>query len=374
MKRLTLKAREERRLLRGHLWAYRNEFESFPDLADGDVVDVMSDRGRFVGRGFYQAEGGIAVRLLSRAPAAVDIKFFAERIDRARRFRDRLYPGESVYRWVFGESDGLPGLVADRYGPLVSAQASGAFYEGVAEDVARAFLAHEGVEGVRLAVASGVRTYGDVPRTVICDINGLHFSVDPDAGQKTGLYLDQRENWTLVKRFASGARVFDGHCYTGAWSCHAASYGAQQVLGVDTSKSAVEGARRHAEANGLADRCTFECVDVREALGRDERYDVAILDPPALAKSRRHASKALGLYQSLNRDAMAALVPGGILITSSCSHFVDATAFLEALKRAANSAQRQARVLEVRGAAPDHPVMLSMPETGYLTCVVLEVD
>ncbi len=373
--RLVLKPKEERRLLRGHLWVYRNELEPVAaEIPDGALADIVSDRGRFIGRGYYQAEGGIAARVLTFDDRPIAAAFFAERIAGALRLRSALYPGETVYRWIFGESDGLPGFVADRYGAVVSAQASSKFYADAAGPIANAFLAFEGVEGVRLSTPISAETFGNVPRPVRCSVNGLAFDVDPVAGQKTGLFLDQRENWALLRPFAKGARIFDGHCYVGAWACHAARWGAREVVGVDTSAPAIEAAERHAAINGVAERCRFERAGVQTVLERGETWDVAILDPPALAKARTQAEKAIGLYQALNRDALKCLVPGGVLITSSCSHFVSAEAFVEMLKRAASAAQRRARVLCMRGAATDHPVLLSMPETAYLKCVVLQVE
>jgi 23S rRNA (cytosine1962-C5)-methyltransferase len=204
-------------------------------------------------------------------------------------------------------------------------------------------------------------------------LNGLSFALNLDTSQKTGMFLDQRVNCRTLDSLAPGARVLDGHCYAGLWSCHAARAGATEVLGVDTSAPAIEAARGNAERNGFTGQCRFECTDIRIALNRGERYDVVILDPPALAKSRAQATRALGLYQALNRDAMNCVEPGGYLITSSCSHFVDTPAFVEMLKRAAAAVHREVWTLEVRGAAPDHPVLMSMPETSYLCCAVLRI-
>ncbi len=373
MQRGILKAKEERRLLRGHPWAYRNEFEALPELEDGALLDVYSGKGRFIGTGFYQAEGGIAVRILTYEREQMDAGFFRRSIDSAKALRDALYPEETVYRWVYAESDGLPGLVADRYGPLVIAHASSSFYAKAAGDLANAFLAHEGVDGVTLRIGNDSSLFASVETPVDCVVNGLHFAVDPGIGQKTGMFLDQRENWTLLERYSKSKRVLDGHCYTGAWGLHAARAGATQVLGVDTSAPAIETARANAERNGLSEICTFECTDIQEVLARGETWDVIVLDPPALARSRAQAKKALGLYQALNRGAMKALEPGGILISSSCSQQVGSAAFLEALKRAATSAQRRAELLDIRRAAPDHPALLAMPETDYLTCAVLRL-
>ncbi len=373
MERLILNAREERRLLRGHAWCYRNECASIPECEDGDVVDVYSSDRRFVGRGFFQAEGGIAVRIMARHQAVVNETFIEERVAEAHAFRKRLFPGQNVYRWVFGESDGLPGLVADRYGAVVAVQTSCAFYGRHLDALAKAFLVQDGIEGVRLQVNHNVSRTGVVPEPIEVVVDGIRASVSLDCGQKTGLFLDQRANWSEVGRFAPGVRVLDGYCYRGMWSVHAAMAGACDVLGVDTSASAIEAANAAAVLNNVADRCRFECADVAEVLARGEKYGVIILDPPAFAKSRGREDRALGLYQALNKAALQALEPGGILITSSCSHFVARDAFFEALKRAACAAQRTALILDTRGASPDHPVLLAMPETAYLKCAVLRV-
>lgn len=373
MKRLILKPGEEKRLLRGHLWAYRNEFESMADLQDGELVDVFAEKGRFVGRGFFQQEGGIAVRLLSRHQEDIAAAFFSRRVRDALAFRNRLYPGDSVYRWVFGESDGLPGFVADRFGHIVSAKSPCTFYETHIEQLAGTFLACEDVEGVRIDVRGAVHRIGRVPATVEIGLHGLKITVDLESGQKTGMFLDQRENCLAAARYSAGLRVLDGHCFIGLWSCLAARAGASHVLAVDSSSQAIELAQRNAAANGLADRCEFQCTDVSEALAQRGPFDIVFLDPPAFAKTPSHRDKALGLYQALNRTAMRALTPGGYLITSNCSHYVSRADFLEVLKRAARGTQREARLIELRGAAPDHPVLLSMPETEYLTCAVLRI-
>ncbi len=369
----TLNAREERRLLRGHLWAYRNEFKQLPGVEDGALLDVFAENRRFVGRGFYQAEGGIAVRLLTGRQEEIDAAFFAERIARARALREQLFPGQNVYRWVFGESDALPGFVADRYDAVVSIQSSCAFYRPWAEALAALFLDNDGIEGVRMQLGGDVLIFGQVPERSEFLIEGLRCGFQLEGAQKTGMFLDQRLNCLTVRPFARGARVLDGHCYAGLWSCHAALAGAESVFGVDTSSQAVAQARANAELNGVADRCAFSCEEVEAALARPDHYTVVILDPPAFAKSRALKVKALARYHALNTAALKALEPDGILITSSCSHFVAPEDFVEMLKQAASAARRRVTLLELRGASPDHPVLLSMPETAYLKCAVLRV-
>ncbi|PCJ64689.1 MAG: rRNA large subunit methyltransferase I [Candidatus Hydrogenedentota bacterium] len=371
----TLLPKEDRRLLRGHIWAYRNEFAEIPKIADGDEVDVVAQNGRFIGRGYFQAEGGIAVRLVVRTRKDLDEPFFAQRISACRAHREQWFPGSDVYRWIFGESDRFPGLVADRYGELVSIQAQSEFWNQRAEMIAKIFLAEPGVRSVVYVdkARSDTKIFGETTSSVICEIDTLKFNVNLGSSQKTGLFLDQRENWQLLERYVSGGSVLDGHCYVGAWGLHAAKYGAKKVVGVDTSESAISQARDHAELNGFSDTCEFQVNDIQEALKEKESYDVVILDPPALAKNRRYLNKATGLYRALNRDAIQAIRPGGYLITSSCSQSMGLEDLISVVKRAAGSAQRQARLLEIRGASPDHPVHLSMPETEYLHCLVLQI-
>jgi 23S rRNA (cytosine1962-C5)-methyltransferase len=365
--------REERRLLRGHDWAYRNEFKRLPETGDGAVVDVFTENRRFVGRGFYQADGGIAVRLLTRHQEPIDDRFLAERVRSALRFRETLFPGSDVYRWVFGESDGLPGFVADRYGAVVSAQSSCAFYRDRSETLLGAFLEAPGVSGALFQNQQAPIRQGDTPEQIEFDLEGLRVGLALEGAQKTGMFLDQRLNRLALRPYCAGARVLDAYCHIGLWACHAAQFGAASVLGVDTSARAIEEARANAARNGVEEHCSFECADIEAVLARGDRYDVVILDPPAFAKARNQMTKALGRYQAINAAAMRAVAPGGILISCSCSHFVGREDFLDMLKIAASTAQRSACLLELRGAAPDHPVLLSMPETAYLKCAVLRM-
>jgi 23S rRNA (cytosine1962-C5)-methyltransferase len=374
MKHLQLKPKEERRLLRGHPWAYRNEFEQIPPIEESVLVDIYTGHRRFVGRGFYQSQGGIAVRVLARHQTDIDRAFWQEKIERAREFRQRLFPGQDVYRWLFGESDGVPGFVADRYGSVVVCETPCPFYAAHAETLAGILGGTPGISGVKITIAGNETRYGETPADVACQVEGISVSVALEGGQKTGLFLDQRLNSAAARRYCAGARVLDGHCYVGIWSCHAGLAGAASVLGVDTSGPAVERAALNAKLNGLDSACRFERADVMEVLQRGEKYDVVILDPPAFAKSRQQVKKALSLYQNLNRAALEALNPGGILITSTCSHFVGREEFLEVLKRAVTSAQRQAWLLNIAGASPDHPVLMAMPESEYLTCATLRVE
>ncbi len=373
--RATLKPREERRLLRGHLWAYRNEFQALPNLADGALVDVLTARGDLLGRGFYQAEGGIAVRLLDRQPIALDHAFWVGRLTPAHALRQRLYPESRVYRWVHGESDLLPGLVIDRYDSVVSVQTACAFYEQHIDALFGALQAVDSdVQAMLFQGPSAFQEIGDPPHPLPLTIDAIEVTCFLKGGQKTGMFLDQRRNWARIRALATGERILDGHCHIGMWGLNAAKAGAASVLGVDSSAHAIEMATENAQRNDLSNCCSYACTTVEEVLEDDSQdFSTIILDPPAFAKRRGQVKKALTRYQHLNKLALKKLPPGGFLVSASCSHFVSAEAFLEMLKLAANTARRRVVLHELCGAGPDHPVHLSMPETGYLKCAFLRV-
>lgn len=370
---ITLKPKEERRIIRGHLWVYRNEIASLPTLQDGDVVDVFASNRRFVGRGFYQQEGGIAVRILSHHQNAIDRSFFRDSIKRADALRQQVFSGSTVYRWVYGESDMLPGLVVDRYGTVAVVQSECIFYERQQAVLSAELLSYAGVESVRFCLPRHKEWAGPQTDNVTVEIDGIQAGIFFGEAQKTGLFLDQRNNWPLIRKYAQGATVLDGYCYHGMWSINAALGGATSVQGVDTSAAAITHARENCTRNNL-ESCFFEQVDIEAKLTEGKRYDVIVLDPPAFAKNRAQVRKALARYEAINSMAMNALPADGILITCSCSHFVSPEDFIEMLKRAARKSGRQAQLLELRGAAPDHPILLAMPETAYLKCVVLKVS
>ncbi len=370
---IQLKESEEKRILRGHLWVFRNEIASQPDIEDGALTDIFSAQGRFLGRGFWQTKGSIAVRILSRHQKPIDVAFFRKRFTDALSLRERLYPCSRVYRWVHAESDGLPGFTADRYENVIVGKTSCRFYERNRELFAESLLSFADVTGVRLQVQEETYDFGEVPSNVTVKVNGMSFTVDLDHRQKTGMFLDQRENAVAAGRYVQGKRVLDGHCFIGLWSCAAAAAGALEVIGVDTSSSAIELARTNARQNRLDTVCRFVRSDVLEILSSEKPFGAVFLDPPALAKSQSLKEKAIPLYSALSRCAMEALLPGGILVCSSCSHAMDRKGLLEALKRAARTVQRTVKILEIRGAAPDHPVLLSVPETEYLTCVFCQI-
>lgn len=387
MKTLTLKKKEERRIMRGHPWVFSNELHAMPaGLAPGELVDVLDHAGRFIGRGYVNPHTLIAVRILTRTREEINAGFFRERIARARALRTMLGFGDS-FRAVFSEGDGLPGLIVDKYAGTLVVQAStagieqqlGTIIAALADEYAphtivlRNDMSSRSLEGLQLETRI-VR--GEVAGPVTFEESGIRYAVDVLEGQKTGFFFDQRENRQVLRDLARGRRTLDCFCYVGAWALSAARYGASEVTGVDSSQKAVDQATANAALNGLSAR--FVKADVFDELRRlekeRERFGCIILDPPAFVKSRAKVREALKGYKEINLRAMKLLEPGGVLVTCSCSHHIDEDLFREMLTDAADSAGRQVRLLEMRSQARDHPVLLAARETQYLKCAVLVVD
>jgi 23S rRNA (cytosine1962-C5)-methyltransferase len=387
MKTVKLKQKEERRILRGHPWVFSNELQNAPaELQPGELVDVLDHAGRFLGRGYINPHTLIAVRILTRKQEEIDAEFFRRKILAARSLREMLGFGDS-FRAVFGEGDGLPGLIVDKYADTLVLQSSTAGIDGVLgiiisalEDVyspqtivLRNDTASRGIEGLTQETQV-VR--GAVAGPVLIEESGIQYSVDVLEGQKTGFFFDQRENRQALKDYVRGKRTLDCFCYVGAWSLNAARFGASAVLGLDSSQKAVDLATANAALNGLS--AQFIAADVFEELRKlekqRERFNCIILDPPAFVKSRAKIREGLKGYKEINLRAMKLLEPGGVLVTCSCSHHVDQDLFKEMLIDAAYSAGRQARLLEMRSQSRDHPMLLAARETQYLKCAILSVE
>ena len=383
-----LRKNQDRRVRGGHPWVFSNEVAEVQGApADGDLVEVVDFRGAFLGRAYYNRRSLICARLITRGRDAVDEAFFVRRIERALKLREAVYPGAAAARLVYGESDQLPGLVVDRYGDWLAVQVltlgievRAALVRAALEQVLRprgvmriADSALRALEG--LPLERGV-WWGEVPERIEVALDGLTLEVDLHRGQKTGLYLDQRENRRRAEARARGQRVLDLFCYQGEWALHAARGGAAEVLAVDSSALALEAARRNAERNGLAERIAFrqgDCFDiVRELERKGERFGMIILDPPALIKSRSHLAGGARAYREINRAAMGLLAEGGTLVSCSCSHHLEDALFRQVLIEAARAARRPFRVLDWTAEAPDHPQLLAVPETHYLKCAVLQ--
>jgi 23S rRNA (cytosine1962-C5)-methyltransferase len=386
---IRLKPGEQDRLLAGHPWIYQNELEGWPpDAAPGDLIDLHDSQGHFLGRGYLNPRTTIAVRVLARDRVPVDQEFFLARIRQAAALRERLMSMRSAYRVVHGEADGLPGLVVDRYGDAVAIQFLTAgmdrrrdLIRTAVEEVLRprtivarndsTMREREGLHRERAVIS------GQIPPEPTVTINGLDVMVDLLEGQKTGLFLDQIDNYSLIERMAGGADVLDCFCYVGLWGLHAARYGATRVTGIDQSPAAIKQATTLAERNSLADRCAFRVGNVfdelRERDRRREAFDLVILDPPAFAKARNRIPEALAGYKEINLRAMRLLRPGGFLVTCSCSYHLSTEQFRRMLWDAARDVRRTTRLVAQGAQGRDHPVLLGLAESEYLKCCVLQV-
>lgn len=386
---IRLKQGEDRRIRAGHLWVFSNEIEQTEgDVAPGDEVRVEDARGHLLGVGYINPNSLISVRLMSRGKDEITREFIERRLLRAWEYRQKIWPGETVCRVVHGEADLLPGLVVDRYGDCVVVQSLTVGIERRLEAVLDALEVVLAPSTIVLRNDSPMRSYeglplekrvvkGDFDRPLVIEQDGLKFIVDALEGQKTGFFLDQRENRSATAPLARDVDVLDCCCHTGAWSVAAAAAGARSVLGIDSSARALELAGEAAGLNGVSDAVEFTQGDLFKslaALGRSKRrFGLVVLDPPAFAKSRKKIREALKAYRTANRMAMALTETGGHLVTCSCSHLVEREAFMNALVGAGREAGRHARVVEVRGQSRDHPVILGLPETDYLKCVVMEM-
>jgi 23S rRNA (cytosine1962-C5)-methyltransferase len=378
-----LKDRGAARARSGHPWIYRS------DIAEaaggiGDVVPVFDRRGNFLGRGFYNPKSEITVRMAERRDEPVDASWFRARIERALVYRAHLEIDGDAYRLLHAEADGVPGLVVDRYGEYLVLQVGSAAVERWLDAIVGALIELLSPRGILLRGDSAARKRegldttvrvlsGEVPGSVVVREGPVRCRAHLWSGQKTGEFLDQRENRLAAGRYASG-RVLDVFSYAGGFALHAAR-GAENVEAVDTSGPALEAARANARLNDL-ENITFTRSNafdlLRERSGAGEDYDMVILDPPAFAKTKRELPKARRAYKEINLRAMKLLNPGGILLTCSCSYHLSREVFEETLRSAAADARRTMRLREWRGQAQDHPEILTIPETCYLKCAVLE--
>lgn len=369
----------------GHPWVYRSDVrEAAGGASAGDVVAVLDRKGGFLGRAFYNPGSEITLRVVTREDEPVDEPWFFARIEKALSYRNSLKIDADAYRLLHAEADGVPGLVADRYGDFVILQAGSAAVERRLDWVVAALEEQLSPAGMLLrgdsagrkreGLEGGVRVlFGDVPGSVVVREGPVRYCADLWRGQKTGSFLDQRENHLAAGRYAAG-RVLDVFSYAGGFALHAAR-GADEVEAVDSSGPALDAARANAKLNGL-ENITFtraRAFDVlRERSDAGELYDAVILDPPAFAKTKRDLPKARRAYKEINLRAMKLLNPGGFLITCSCSYHLSRELFEETLRFAAADAGRTMRVREWRGQAADHPEILTIPETRYLKCAVLK--
>ncbi|HID11199.1 MAG TPA: class I SAM-dependent rRNA methyltransferase [Candidatus Latescibacteria bacterium] len=372
---------------RRHPWIYSGAVAYSEGAEDGELVAVYKREGTFLGVGFYNSLSDIMIRILSFEPVEDLPELLRERIRGALSLREAVVPPDAdMFRVVNSEGDGLPGLVVDRYGPYLVVQMLAKWterHEGLLVDLLREecspkaiFLRAGGKVVEQEGISPKAEWVGVGERYVWTQEYGHRFKVDLEAGQKTGFFLDQRENRRLVEGLARGRKVLDIFGYTGAFSVYAASGGAEEVLMVEASAEAVGLAQENFRANDAEVVCRVLKGDVFEVLPRrnlDGPYDLVVLDPPALAKARSAVPRALKAYRALNKWAMKAVADGGLLLSCSCSPHVDRRRLQEAIFTAALEAKREVQVLEVRGVGPDHPFHIFHPEGEYLKVFLLRV-
>jgi 23S rRNA (cytosine1962-C5)-methyltransferase len=384
---IKLSARGVSRLQARHPWVYRSDIVGADDIPPGALVRVHDQRGKFLGTALYSSSSQIAIRMISHGSVADLPALVAERIRAAIAYRKDLVSNTDAYRIIFSEADFLPGLIVDRYNDVISLQILTQAMDAppVREAVVHTLKEELQPSGIVERVEARIRDleqlpalesgllYGEKSSTEV-SMNGVRFHYDGLEGQKTGAFLDQRENYAAAAQYAHG-EALDAFCYQGGFALHLAEK-CSSVTGVDSSRPALEMADKNAALNGRElewmEGNAFDLLREYAASGR--HYDTVVLDPPAFAKSKRELEKALGGYKELNLRALKMLGPGGILVTCSCSFHVGAQEFLKVVAAAAQDAHKSVRVIESRGAAKDHPVLLNVPETSYLNCLILSVS
>jgi 23S rRNA (cytosine1962-C5)-methyltransferase len=389
---INLSARGVRRLQGRHPWVYRSDVAEPNGVPPGSLVRVFDQRGKFLGTALYSSSSQIAIRMISHGSVADLPGLVAERIRAAIAYRKKLVSSSDAYRIVFSEGDLLPGLIVDRYNDVLCLQiltqamdaepVRAAALQTLKEELQPAGIVERVDARIReleqLPPLQSRLLWGEKSSTVFTMNGGVRFHYDGLEGQKTGAFLDQRENYAAAAQYAQG-EALDAFCYQGGFALHFAAHPAGKttsVTGVDSSRPALEMAERNATLNGREmewiEANAFDLLREYAASGR--RYDTIVLDPPAFAKTKRDLEKALGGYKELNLRAMKMLRPGGILVACSCSYHVSASDFYEVVADAARDAHKSFRVIENRGAAKDHPVLLNVPETSYLKCLILSVS
>jgi 23S rRNA (cytosine1962-C5)-methyltransferase len=381
----------ERRQYQGHPWVYDGEIAQVTGQpSDGAVVDCYSHDGAFLGRGYFNSRSKIRLRVLTRqVDEDVDEALLRRRLVWALERRHRLYPHATTLRLVHAEGDGLPGLTVDRYEDALVLQCAALGMDLRRDTLAGLLRELTGLEQVYLRNDLSVRrndglelSHGFLdapfPTTIQVQEHGLTFSVDLAGGHKTGFYLDQMDNHLALHALVpAGGTVLDAFCYTGAFSVHAAAAGAAEVLGLDTSAVALAVAQRNAAQNGVDERCRFEEGNVfdrlRQLQGSTQQFDLIVLDPPSFTHNRDALAKALSGYKEIHLRALKLLRPGGLLVTFTCSYYVERTRFESMLHAAASDARRQLIVRQRLSQALHHPEVMAIPETGYLKGMAIEV-
>jgi len=389
MNKVILKKNEDHRITNGHLWAFSNEIAAMEgEPLPGDIVKLFNHQKKFLGAGIFNPNSLIAVRLLSREDETIDFQFFKKRIEAALDLRKKIYANTETYRLVHGEGDLLPGLIVDKFDDYLAVQT---FSVGMDRrltlicDVLESLLHPKGIierNEALVRTMEGLEQRKGILRGSVTPVTiseyGVQYTIDLLEGQKTGFFLDQRENRRAFRRYVNGANVLDCFCNEGGFALNAAYAEAASVVGVDISEPVIRRAIKNTELNKLAHSAKFFTGDAFEylehAVSNGKKFDVINLDPPSFAKSKKTVSKAIRGYKEIHTNACKLLNTGGFLATESCSHNVTEESFLSVIDDGARSAGRTLKLLEWHGAAPDHPVLPSMPETRYLKFGIFQID
>ncbi len=387
MYKITLKHTRESRVRSGHPWVFSSDIENAEaGVQPGNVVEVHSDKGTFLGKAFYNPNSMITLRMLTYKDEPVNEAFFRRRIETAWAYRRQHCDPESC-RLIYSESDFMPGLIVDKFSDVLVLQCLSLGMERWKDTIVKLLNEIVSPRGIYersdvpvrrlegLEQTTGLLS-GEVPQRVDMRENGILFSVDVMNGQKTGFFLDQKENRLEVMKLSKDQRVLDCFCHNGSFALHAARGGAKEVLGVDISEEALEVARENARRNGL-ENVRFEahnCFDhLRELTDAKEKFDVVILDPPAFTKTRAQVESALRGYKEINLRGLKLTREGGYLVSCSCSQHVSEQQFIDMINIAARDAKKHVRLVEMRSQGHDHPVLPASPETRYLKCAIMQI-
>lgn len=379
----------QKKLLQGHPWVYGNEIERVEgDVTDGGLVRVVDFRGRYMGTGFYNSHSLITVRLLTHRQEEITDALIAGRVRAACAYRrvvlDR--PGTDSCRLIYGEADRLPGVIADRFGGVIVLQVLALGMERYTQVIADALIACEQPDCLLLQNDDAIRRkegmecftkvlHGELPGETVIHENGIRLSVDVAGGQKTGYFLDQKDNHLFLRQFCKGARVLDCFSYIGGFALNAAAAGAREVTAVDVSEPAVALIEKNAALNGAQIQAVCaNCFDfLRAQVKAGEKYDVIVLDPPAFTKAHANMASACRGYKEIALSAMRLLPAGGVLATHSCSYHMPEEVFVNTVLSAAQDLHRQVRIITLRRQDIDHPVLAGYPESYYLKSLWLQM-
>lgn len=389
MTKVILNKKIGHRVLNGHPWVFGNEVNRVEgDAAAGAIVDVHTHDNKFLGRGYFNPQSQIQVRILTRNKnEEINEQFFLNKLSEAWKHRQQLGYKENC-RLIFGEADGLPQLIIDKFNDYFVIQTLAFGIDVWKPAIVKAIN--------QIFQPKGIYERNDVPvrelegmqqqkgflsepfdTNIIINENGLQFHVDIANGQKTGYFLDQQDNRRAIQHIVKEAEVLGAFTYTGTFEIHAAHYGAKSVLGLDISQGAIDMCNKNAALNGVADKCQFECVNAFDVLKtwvkEGRQYDVVMLDPPSFTKSRATIQKAITGYKEINLRGMKLVKPGGFLVTSSCTNLVQPDLFLEIIQMAAKDARRQLRQVTFQTQSADHPIVWGWENTHYLKFLIVQV-